>query len=151
VLTFTQVPEDLQSILTDSTLHNGSADITTKEILSRYGDIVKGNVQTTQKTVQGPDAPAQGPPSGSNSNRSANVTRIDANPYQTTAWQKQSSVRPVQNAASAQSAPQHDFNFSAPNSPYTRDRSGSQGSGDYGTSSARQSYQPKSGTMGVTT
>jgi len=154
-LTHIQVPEDLQSILTDSSLHNSSADLTTKEILSRYGDIVKGNIQTSQRTVQGPDAPAQGPLSTTNSNRSANgpvATRVDVNPYQATAWQKQSSARPVQNAASGASAPQHDFNFNAPSSSYDRDRSGSQGSqGSHGTPSARQSYQPRSGAMGVTT
>jgi len=34
-----QVPEDLQSILNDSSLFSGSADITTKEILKRYADV----------------------------------------------------------------------------------------------------------------
>ncbi len=34
-----QVPEDLQSILNDSLLFSGSADITTKEILKRYADV----------------------------------------------------------------------------------------------------------------
>lgn len=36
-----KVPEDLQSILNDTTLFNNTAEITTKEILKRYADIRK--------------------------------------------------------------------------------------------------------------
>jgi len=41
VLTYVshQVPEDVQSILNDSQLFSGSAELTTKEILKRYADI----------------------------------------------------------------------------------------------------------------
>lgn len=38
-LTPRQVPEDLQSILNDNLLFSSSAEITTKEILKRYGDM----------------------------------------------------------------------------------------------------------------
>lgn len=157
-LTRIQVPEDLQSILTDSSLHDGSAELTTKEILVRYGDIVKGNVQSNQPFVQAADAPAQVPLSASSSRSPGPVaTRVDVDPYQANAWQKQSSVRHVQNAYPAGSngaglsAPQQEFNFSAPNSPYARDRSGSQGSqGSFGQVGGRQSYQNRPGTLGVT-
>ncbi|KAB8356339.1 hypothetical protein FH972_023923 [Carpinus fangiana] len=44
--TMCEVPEDLQSILNDSSLFSGSADITTKEILKRYGDVVGKSVST---------------------------------------------------------------------------------------------------------
>lgn len=154
-----QVPEDLQSILTDSSLHDGSAELTTKEILQRYGDIVKGNVHANQASVQAADAPVQGPLSASSSNKSTGpvATRVDVDPYQTNAWQKQSSVRHVQNAhpasgsGAALSAPHQDFNFSTPSSPYARDRSGSQGSqNSFGQAGGRQSYQPRPGTLGVT-
>lgn len=79
------------------------------------------------------------------------ATRVDVDPYQATAWQKQSSVRPVQNIASGLSAPQNDFNFSAPNSPYARNRAGSSGSGGSqgATPGGRQSYQQKPGQMGI--
>ena len=147
------MPEDLQSILTDSSLHNGSAEITTKEILTRYGDIARGNVATSQRTVQGPDAPVSGPLSASNSlnNRSNGpvATRIDVNTSQQDAWQKQSSVRPVQNAAA--DAPAHGFNFATPDSPYARERGGSQSSqGSYSVGNQRGSYQQKPGSLGVT-
>jgi hypothetical protein len=39
VLTVSQVPEDLQSILNDNSLFSGSAELTTKEILKRYADM----------------------------------------------------------------------------------------------------------------
>ncbi|KAI1622667.1 paxillin [Exophiala viscosa] len=144
---FCQVPEDLQSILTDSSLHVGPVEITTKEILSRYGHIAKG--QVVRQTVQAPDGPARSPASATNSFGPV-ATRVDVDPSQTTAWQKQSSVRPVQNMASATSGPNHDFNFSAPNSPYARERAGSSGSaGSHVGGSGRHSFQPKPGTMGV--
>lgn len=138
----------MQSILTDSNLHNGSAELTTKEILSRYGDIVRGNVQ--KHTVQGPDSPAM-PHSAAGSSKSPIpvATRVDVDPYQATAWQKQSSVRPVQNLGPP--GAQQDFNFSAPTSPFAmRERAGSAGSQEvaYGGGSARQSYQNKPG-LGV--
>lgn len=134
--------------MTDTGLHVGPAEITTKEILSRYGHIAKGQVQ--KQTVQGPDGPARSPMSATNSLGPV-ATRVDVDPYQATAWQKQSSVRPVQNIAAAATTPQNDFNFSAPNSPYARNRAGSSGSaGSHGGAPARQSYQPKPGQMGVT-
>ena len=153
-----QVPEDLQSILTDSSLHNGAADITTKEILTRYGDIAKGHVQSRQSNVQGPDAPAHGPLSATNSHRSNGpvATRVDVDQSQANAWQKQSSIKHVQNvntnASQGLPSPQPDVGFSGPNSPYARDRSGSQGSSQasFGQPGGRSSYQPRPRRMGVT-
>ena len=146
-LTFSQVPEDLQSILTDTGLHNGPAELTTKEILSRYGHIAKGQIQ--KQPVQGADAPVHSPSSATNSIGGPVATRVDVDPYQANAWQKQSSVRPVhpQNLA----GPQTEFNFSAPNSPYARNRAGSSGSAGSqgGTPGGRQSYQHKPGQMGI--
>jgi hypothetical protein len=145
----------LQSILTDSTLHTSSADLTTKEILSRYGDIVRGNV--AKQTVQGPDSPAA-PPSAAGSSKSPVpvATRVDVDPYQANAWQKQSSVRPIQNFGPPSA--QQDHGFAPPMGQFAiRDRAGSAGSregevsyggGGGGTGSARQSYQNKAG-LGV--
>lgn len=45
-----QVPEDLQSILNDSTLFSANADITTKEILKRYADLSKTPAPSTSST-----------------------------------------------------------------------------------------------------
>jgi len=145
-----QVPEDLQSILNDSSLHNGSAELTTKEILSRYGDIVKGNVQ--RQTVTTADAPVRSPTNSTKTGTPVAATRVDVDPYQATAWQKQSSVRPVQNVGPATSAPPNEFHFGVATSPYARARAGSQGSqGSYGGAAGmRQSYQPNPGAMGVT-
>ena len=141
-----QVPEDLQSILTDTGLHGGSAEITTKEILARYGHIARGQVQ--RQTAGAADAPIRSPASAMPQVGPV-ATRVDVDPYQTTAWQKQSSVRPVQNMASATSAPANDFQFSAPNSPYARGRAGSaDSSGSHGVQSqpaGRQSFQPRAG------
>lgn len=87
------MPQDLQSILTDTSLFNRDAEITTKEILKRYGDI--GRMPVPQRTPTGLDSL----PVRSASNRASNTpvaTRIDADPSQATAWQMQSSVRHVQ-------------------------------------------------------
>ncbi|OAP63252.1 hypothetical protein AYL99_02479 [Fonsecaea erecta] len=145
---FCQVPEDLQSILTDTNLHGSSAELTTKEILSRYGHIAKGQVQ--KQTVAAADAPVRSPASASNSLGPV-ATRVDVDPYQATAWQKQSSVRPVQNMTSTPSTSANEFNFGVPHSPYARDRAGSADSGgSHGAvPGGRQSYQPRPGQMGV--
>ena len=88
-----QVPQDLQSILTDTALFNGSADITTKEILKRYEHIGKtASQQLTSTTIEGTSV-------RNSSGRGTNApvaTRVDTDPSQATAWQLQSSVRHVQ-------------------------------------------------------
>lgn len=45
------MPEDLQSILNDSTFFSSNADITTKEILKRYGDIASKHPVTFSAPV----------------------------------------------------------------------------------------------------
>ncbi|KAF3481908.1 uncharacterized protein GIQ15_04667 [Arthroderma uncinatum] len=88
-----EVPEDLLSILTDSTLFNGSAEITTKEILKRYGALGKLPVPQRAPTVAETIPVRSGSSKGNNSTIAA---RIDTDPSQATAWQMQSSVRHVQ-------------------------------------------------------
>ncbi|KAH8820302.1 hypothetical protein F5884DRAFT_41808 [Xylogone sp. PMI_703] len=93
-----EVPEDLLSILNDPSLFNNTSDITTKEILKRYGDI--GANGGPKHQVETTDASANRPRDGSN-NRAAQapvVTRVDGDPSQAHAWQKESSVRHVQEA-----------------------------------------------------
>lgn len=90
------MPEDLQSILSDQSLFNNSSDITTKEILKRYGDIginggPKHQVETNETSS----------PSGRSNKEGGralvpSVTRVDTDPTQAYAWQKESSVRHVQ-------------------------------------------------------
>ncbi|PGH14664.1 hypothetical protein AJ80_05845 [Polytolypa hystricis UAMH7299] len=125
--TMCQVPQDLQSILTDSTLFNGSADITTKEILKRYGDI--GRLPVTQRTPTGLESM---PVRGMNRNSGGTppiATRIDRDPSQATAWQMQSSVRHVQGPAVASSgtSPQGGYDYAPAPQPgrFPPDRSGS--------------------------
>ncbi|EEP76544.1 conserved hypothetical protein [Uncinocarpus reesii 1704] len=91
--TMCEVPEDLQSILNDTSLFNRDAEITTKEILKRYAEI--GKMPAPNRTTTGLDSL----PARSGSNRGGNTpvaTRIDGDPSQATAWQKQRSVRHVQ-------------------------------------------------------
>lgn len=87
-----QVPEDLQSILSDQTLFNNPSDITTKEILKRYGDL--GAAGGPRRTVETESSPL----SKSKDGRplAPVVTRVDTDPSQAYAWQKESSVRHVQ-------------------------------------------------------
>ena len=134
-----QVPEDLQSILTDSSLHTASADMSTKEILARYGHIVQGHVQS-QKSVAAADAPAQ---SASSSKSNGMATRIDQDANQRAALSQQSSARPVQNQMLQNNS---NHNLGTPNAPYAQERAGSQSSHeDYGSSNIRSSYSAKPG------
>ncbi|KJX95929.1 rho-GTPase-activating protein [Zymoseptoria brevis] len=86
-----EVPEDLAMILNDSSLFSNSADITTKEILKRYGDRAKAPTANTSSgtpniVVNGTSSPQASAPV---------VTRVDTDPHQQNAWQNESSVRHV--------------------------------------------------------
>ena len=94
----TKVPEDLQSILSDPSLFQNPSDITTKEILKRYGDIgANGGARHQVETTEAPST------SGGRSNKDRAqapvLTRVDSDTAQNNAWQKESSVRHVQNNA----------------------------------------------------
>ncbi|KAL9130741.1 MAG: hypothetical protein Q9217_001137 [Psora testacea] len=129
-----EVPEDLQSILNDSSLFNNSSDITTKEILKRYGDIGRSHAHRPLVTEANTTSP---PPRSKESNGMPSstkgaapvITHVDTDPYQTPAWPKDSSVRHVQGQAqgaptypstSNNTPPQHSHDFSNPTSPYHR-------------------------------
>ncbi len=96
-----KVPEDLQSILSDQSLFSNPSDITTKEILKRYGDIgassgPRHHVETeTSPLNRSKDGRALAPV----------VTRVDTDPSQAHAWQKESSVRHVQEPSIQYSGP----------------------------------------------
>ncbi|KAK0119924.1 hypothetical protein ONS95_011349 [Cadophora gregata] len=87
-----EVPEDLQSILSDQTLFNNPSDITTKEILKRYGDL--GAAGGPRRTVETESSPLGKSKDGRP--LAPVVTRVDTDPSQAYAWQKESSVRHVQ-------------------------------------------------------
>ncbi|KAJ9660803.1 Rho-type GTPase activating protein Rga1 [Neophaeococcomyces mojaviensis] len=140
--TFCEVPEDLQSILTDSSLHSASPDMSTKEILARYGHIVQGHVQAQRV------GPPDGLPLSASGPHKSNgmATRIDSDAQQVSALQKQSSARPVQNQG--QNGSNHDLQ--APKAPYLTDRAGSYSSNEgYSPANVRSSYQAKAGMPGV--
>lgn len=86
-----EVPDDLQSILNDTSFFKDSADITTKEILKRYGDFGKGAI--AQRVTPNIEGGSSGSTRGSNTPVTA---RIETDPSQAAAWQMQSSVRHVQ-------------------------------------------------------
>ncbi|KAG0647994.1 Rho-type GTPase-activating 1 [Hyphodiscus hymeniophilus] len=89
-----EVPEDLQSILTDPALFNNPSDITTKEILKRYGDLgASGGPKHKVETVE---SPLSSRSKDSGRPLAPVVTRVDTDPSQAFAWQKESSVRHVQ-------------------------------------------------------
>lgn len=80
-------------ILNDSSLFSNSADITTKEILKRYGDRAKA-----PQISSGPSGPGGGHAQSDSFNRNAempNPQRVDTDPNMATAWQNESSVRHV--------------------------------------------------------
>jgi hypothetical protein len=89
-----QVPEDLQSILNDSSLFTNDSQVTTKEILKRYGDI--GTNGGSKHQVETHESPISNSNQGSNRALAPVVTRVDSNHHQANAWQNESSVRHVQ-------------------------------------------------------
>ena len=164
-LTICKVPEDIQSVLSDTELFNNMPEITTKEILKRYGDLAKtperhfGSVKP-----ESADVPIRSPDGGPARPAVAVASRIetgDAN--QASAWQKESSVRHVQqNGAGGpygsgshnSSAHQlHTADYAARGNPYhlrsgSATSLGSQGSGTLNRHSHRPSNWGKGGANG---
>ncbi|RAH49690.1 GTPase-activating protein LRG1 [Aspergillus brunneoviolaceus CBS 621.78] len=90
--TMCEIPEDLQSVLNDPTFFKENSEVTTKDILKRYGDIARGSM--SQKPLNGGETVTI-----TNSTRGANIptsARIETDASQDAAWQAQSSVRHVQ-------------------------------------------------------
>ena len=133
-LTVEQVPEDLAMILNDSSLFSNSADITTKEILKRYGDRAKAprvsspaaNATKTESYGDASSPAAQ--PSRSYSTREGGAPvahRVDTDPNMATAWQNESSVRHVGS------------DLGTPSLPYANPRSSQESHGSPSRSSMR--------------
>ncbi|KAI9368612.1 Rho GTPase activator [Aspergillus egyptiacus] len=134
--TMCEIPEDLQSVLSDSTFLKESAEVTTKEILKRYGDIARGGF--SQKASNGGETFTI-----TNQNRGANIptsARIETDPSQDAAFQKQNSVRPVPGPNGMEPVPGMDY----------RDRTTSTGSQAEG-QPQQMPYRarPNAGPMGV--
>ena len=96
---FLQVPEDLALILNDSSLFSNSADITTKEILKRYGDRAKAPTVSSPafNSSYGTYGVAASPVPGQTPNTGGTPVahRVDTDPNMATAWKNESSVRHV--------------------------------------------------------
>jgi hypothetical protein len=145
LLTLGQVPEDLAMILNDSSLFSNTADITTKEILKRYGDRAKAPTVHTQH----PGAPSAN--NGTTSPPPA-VTRVDTDPTVQTAWQNESSVRHV-----GSDRPEGAFGGGSsnpqtpPTLPYANQRTSSEsrGSPNRGAGNLRSGAYDKQRAMGV--
>lgn len=88
---FVQIPEDLQPIINDAGFFKENAEITTKEILKRYGDIGRGTGM--QKTGNGSEPVMVTAPNRSNSSP-ASAAQIETEPSHD-AQKIQSSVRHV--------------------------------------------------------
>jgi len=87
------------SILNDTSLFNNSSDITTKEILKRYGDIAaNGGPRHQVETTQGKPPRSK---EGSGRAQHAPVVRVDTDPTQQNAMQTETSVRHVQDPPQA--------------------------------------------------
>lgn len=106
------MPEDLSLILNDSSLFSATPDITTKEILKRYGDRARVgpspsygppglNHSSTDPIISGgnssppPSTHHSTPKSRDGRSSAPIVTRVDTDPEQANAWQNESSVRHV--------------------------------------------------------
>ena len=88
---FLQVPEDLLSILNDPHLFANGADVTTKDILKRYGDISR-RPQPKQHMIV-----TSSPPQSREGGRPPSTPvfhRVDSDLTQSVAWQRESSARP---------------------------------------------------------
>lgn len=174
VYSVSQVPEDLQSILNDSSLFNNSSDITTKEILKRYGDIGRSPAQrpkiTDPSNTNTPNEPLPNSRESNTTNGSNPaahaaapvITHIDTDPYQANVWQKESSVRHVQNPGSSnhdQNTPPQSYDLRDFDSPYHRRQGSSDSQASHGSAGrtryrhsgwGKQGTQGAAGPMGVT-
>jgi hypothetical protein len=93
-LTAFQIPEDLASVLGDSEIFNNESAVTTKEILKRYGNMAaNGGPRHQVETTESPFGKSK---DGSGRALAPQVTRVDTDPNQQDAWQKETSVRHVQ-------------------------------------------------------
>jgi hypothetical protein len=157
-----QVPEDLQSILEDTSLFNKESDITTKEILKRYGE--RSSNLAHHPLITDPEKPRldshdskpHGARNGTTPAPRASapmITHVDSTdqPHSHT-WPKESAVRhvPAQGggpshspAGAHMSPPQAQFECIEGHSPYTHhQRVGSSDSqGSQGATPNRQSYR----------
>ncbi|KAJ5217980.1 uncharacterized protein N7498_000079 [Penicillium cinerascens] len=118
--TMCEIPEDLQSVLSDPTLFKENSEVTTKEILKRYGDIARGSFRPENGgetfTIT---------PSNRNNQNTPTSARIETDPSQDAAWQMQSSVRHV---AGPSGHSHSTSDYGAPQPAYRRERSASNGS-----------------------
>ena len=108
-----KVPEDFQSILSDPGFFNNSSEITTKEILKKYGEIAAAGVQRRPDLNESSSMGRS--KQGSGRALAPVVTRVDTDPSQVTAWQKESSVRHVQDQPTSYANP---GNQSTPPQPW---------------------------------
>ncbi|KAK6584824.1 hypothetical protein PZA11_003048 [Diplocarpon coronariae] len=97
-----EVPQDLLSILGDQSLFNNPGDITTKEILKRYGDL--GANGGPRHTVETESSPLGRTRDSGGRPLAPVVTRVDADSSQARAWPKESSVRHVQDPSAPYAA-----------------------------------------------
>ncbi|KAI9894158.1 MAG: hypothetical protein M1814_004012 [Vezdaea aestivalis] len=124
-----EIPEDLQTALTDPTLFNGSGEITTKEILKRYGDVAKLPVPS-----RGGPAETSAMSKESRSTTPA-YTHVETEVSQENTWNERSvrpvpaGTQPVNGSHSQQGTPMQSFEFINPPSLF-RERTGSSGSQD---------------------
>ena len=155
-----KVPEDLQSILSDPTLFTNPSDITTKEILKRYGDI--GTNGGARHQVEMESSPLGRSKDGGGRALAPVVTRVDTDPSQANAWQNESSVRHVQElsapyaggSSNQNTPPQQQWQDLEHPSPYSN-RNGN-GTPDSQNENSRRDYRnsgwgrPQNGSVGVT-
>ncbi|KAF8544101.1 hypothetical protein BDD12DRAFT_915553 [Trichophaea hybrida] len=86
-----EVPEDLLSILNDPNLFANRADVTTKDILKRYGDISRKPPPKQHMIVT--NSPPQSRQSGLPPSTPV-FHRVDSDVTQSVAWQRESSAHP---------------------------------------------------------
>ena len=144
--------------MNDPVLFNNTSDITTKEILKRYGEIsTNGGPKHQVETV---DSPASGWSKDSGRPLAPVVTRVDTDPSQAHAWQKESSVRHVQDpnlpfggSSNQNTSPQQQWpgqDLEQPHYPYRN------GTPDSQHDAQRREYRnsgwgrPQNGSVGVT-
>lgn len=111
-----QVPEDLAMILNDSSLFSNNAEITSKEILKRYGDRARPPTVNSGHAVATAQNGMTSPPGSA-----PMVTRVDTDPHQQSAWQNESSVRHVGSDPDA---------MTPPNIPYANPNASSESHGN---------------------
>ncbi|EMC93599.1 hypothetical protein BAUCODRAFT_26850 [Baudoinia panamericana UAMH 10762] len=139
-----EVPEDLALIINDSSLFSNNAEITTKEILKRYGDRATAPLPVQRARTDPLADPTSPGGARSSPTPTPRATRVDTDPNVPNAWSHETSVRHVGSESSAIGGGGGGYGGQSPPSlPYANPRDSSESHGSPNRASMRAGVHDK--------